>query len=245
MGAFYGLTPSQVNAAESSQWKQILRQTLADVRTAIPAFLVEDIGDDQTVTVQIAIQERVRPSKGKAQWHDIDPVIKVPVVMPRGGGYSVTLPLKKGDEGLLVFCYTCFDNWFVHGQDNAPLADNVTTPSGSQRQFEVRRHEVQDCGFIPGMWSQPHVLPAFSTDSLQIRSDDGQTVIDVSNTNGITITSDAVVQAQANGGTPQTLMTDTFFQWYKTNIQPFLVSKGYAGPGIPVAGCETTILKGQ
>ena len=171
---------------------------------------------------------------------------------PRGGGYSITLPLKKGDEGMVIFCDACIDNWWVNGQTNSPVAANTGASSGSQRQNEVRRHYVHDCGFYPGLWSQKNLLTGYSADSLQIRSDDGTTVIDVSQADGITVTTGVAIQftaptisANADAGTPQMLMTDTFYQWYKTNIQPFLVSKGYAGPAIPLTGCETTVLKGQ
>jgi hypothetical protein len=221
-----------------------VRQALDDTRCATPAFLVADLGVEtapQTVKVQIALQERVRPASGKAQWWDVPPIINVPICVPRGGGYSITLPLKKGDQGLLIFCDTCFDNWWVNGQANAPPAFNASKPSGSQRQFEVRRHHVHDCGFLPGMWSQNNLLPNYSASSLQIRSDDGATIIDVSE-NGVQLTGRAV--SAANGGAPLALVNDNFYQWYIANVQPFLVSKGYAGPPVP-AGSETTVLKGQ
>lgn len=230
-----GLTPAQLNYAEPTQWRQTIRQALDDTRCATTAFLAEDMdAAKQTVTVQIAIQERVR-TRNAAQWWDVPPIVNVPIVTLRGGGACITLPLKKGDQGLLIFCDTCFDNWWLNGQDNAPPAANVSSPSGSQRQFEVRRHHVHDCGFLPGMWSQNKALTAYSTNSLQIRMDDRSAIIDVSSS-GVAVTS--------GSGTPQALVNDTFYQWYITNIQPFLVSKGYLGPPVPI-GSETTILKGQ
>lgn len=182
-----GLTPAQVNAAESAQWKQIIKQSIADVRCASPAFLVEDMNvEEQTVTVQIAIQERVRTNSG-AQWWDTPPIVHVPVVLPRGGGFGTTLPLKQGDEGLLVFCDTCFDNWWANGQTNSPPVANwkqldrsSALPSGSQVQHEIRRHYIHDCGFIPGMCSQKNTLIDYAADSMQIRSDDGTQVIELS-----------------------------------------------------------------
>jgi hypothetical protein len=248
------LTPSQLNYAESEQWKQIVKQALVNARVATPAFLTEDLGADQTVTVQIAIQERVRVLGAAPQWWDVPPIIKVPIVTPRGGGFSLTLPLKKGDEGLLVFCDTCFDYWWGYGQQNAPVAQNLTAkgltqPSGSQRQLEVRRHHVHDCGFIPGMWSQPHVLSNYSASSLQLRSDDGLTVIDLaSGTVTVTGTNVNVVASHANvnasGGTPQFLVTHAFYNYWVTNILPFLQGLGYVGP-TPPGNSETTVLKGQ
>ena len=264
----FGLTPAQVNVAASAQWRQMIRQALADTRCATPAFLVEDMGaggEPQTVTVQIAIQERVRPPAGPAQWWDVPPIVNVPIVVPRGGGFSITLPLKKGDNGLLVFCDTCFDNWWANGQTNAPPAQNTPAlpvcPSGSQRQNEVRRHYIHDCGFIPGMWSKQDRLTNYSTNSLQIRSDDGATVIDVSEA-GVTITGpsvslsngagvtagtasgafnlEAATITAGDGGTTQPLMTQAWQQWFATYVLPH-ISTGV----IPAAPGVTTVLQGQ
>lgn len=236
-----GLTPTQVNSSEAAQWKQIVRQSLSDARVASPAFLTEDMDiAAQTVTVQVAIQERVRTAAG-AQWWDIPPITNVPIVVPRGGGFASTLPLRKGDEGLLVFCDTCFDNWWLHGQDNAPKAANVSNPSGSQTQFEVRRHYVHDCGFIPGIWSQKRLLSNYSADSLQHRTEDGSVLVDVS-TGGVRLKGPSITAD--NGGETQALVTDAFYQWFSASILPFLRGLGYTGPN-PPSNSETTILKGQ
>lgn len=257
LNPLYNLSPEQVLRAQSTQWRQIVRQALDDTRCASPAFLTENLDPvTQTVTVQVAIQERVRTNKGPA-WTDLPIIIKVPVVLPRGGGFSLTLPLKKGDEGLLVFCDTCFDFWWHNGQTNSPVASGKTAPSGTQRQNEVRRHYIHDCGFIPGMCSQPNNLSAYSTTSMQLRSDDGTTVIDVA-AGSVTVTGAQVivnastsatvispaVSVKAASGTPQFLVTADWLTWYTTNIQPFLVSKGYVGPVMP-SDSHTTVLKGQ
>lgn len=241
-----GLTPAQLNYSETSQWKQIIKQALMDTRCASVAFLAEDLDTTkQTVTVQIAIQERVRTQSG-AQWWDVPPIILVPVVLPRGGGFSCTLPLKKGDSGLLVFCDTCFDTWWKNGTSGAPkaqnLADNVPA-SGSQKQFEVRRHYVHDCGFIPGMWSQQDLLSDYSSDSMQLRSDDGQTFVDIA-PSSIELKSAAVTIG--NGGTALPLVNDNFYQWFVTEVLPYLrsLTPPFTGPN-PPTNSETTILKGQ
>ena len=171
----YQVTPSQVNRVEPAQWTQAVKHALDDARCATPAFLTKDMdAATQTVTVQIAIQERVRTTTGP-QWWDMPIIIKVPIVLPRGGGFCLTLPLKQHDEGLLVFCDTCFDFWWHNGRTNAPKAANASSPSGTQKQNEVRRHHFWDCGFIPGMTSQPNKIAAYSTDSMQLRSDSGVT----------------------------------------------------------------------
>ena len=256
----FGLTPAQVNAAASAQWRQMIRQALTDTRCATPAFLVEDMGattKPQTVKVQIAIQERVRPPQGPAQWWDVPPIVNVPIIVPRGGGFSITLPLKKGDNGLLIFCDTCFDNWWANGQTNSPAAhvaaDKVAV-SGSQRQNEVRRHYVHDCGFLPGMWSRNNNLTDYSTSSLQIRSDDGMTVIDVSETGvlitgptvalsngaGVTAGTGSGVFSIGAGGTTHPLMTAAWQDWFTTYVLPHITTGV-----IPAQPGATTVLQGQ
>lgn len=237
----FQLTPEQLVASSTSVWRQILKQYSADHRSAVPAFLAEDMDvATQTVTVQIAIQERVRTQTG-AQWWDLDPVQFVPVVMPRGGGFAQTLPLKKGDEGLLIFCDNCFDNWWVNGQNGSPPAQNTNTVSGSQTQREVRRHHFWDCGFIPGMWSQPNVLSDYSADTMQLRTDDGSVYVELADS-AVNIQAPAVVAG--NGGTALPLVNDNFYQWFVTDLVPFLTGLGYTGAPVPV-NSETTVLKGE
>lgn len=166
------LTPSQINYAETSQWKAILRQALADLRVAIPAIVQEFDAATQTVTVQIALREVVRMPAG-AQNIAIQPVYKVPVCLPRAGGFALTLPIEAGDEGMLVFCDMCIDLWWARG--------------GVQNQLERRRHDLSDCGFFPGIWNQKRLLSNYSANSAQLRSDDGSVVVDLATT-GITLT---------------------------------------------------------
>jgi hypothetical protein len=159
------LTPSQVNYAQPSQWKEIVRQAISDLRVAAPAIIEEfDVGR-QVATVQIAITEVVRnPVTGPVNT-TLPLIYNVPVVLPRAGGFSLTLPLKKGDECLLIFSDNCFDLWWTRG--------------GVQDQFERRRHDLTDCFCVPGPWSQPRVISDYSPDSAELRSDDGSVVVEV------------------------------------------------------------------
>jgi hypothetical protein len=240
------LSPLQLIRAQSTQWRQIVKQALTDARVASPAIATSDMDPaTQTVSVQIAIQEKSQGPTGLITDETIIPIKMVPVAIPRAGGFAVTLPVKQGDEGLLIFCDACFDLWWQSG--------------GVQKQNEVRRHHVHDCGFFPGMCSQPNVLADYSTDSLQVRSEDGSVVVDVSDDGVVTTVgstklavSNDEVQATAssvvaaNGGTAQALVTDAFYQWFVANVLPYLktLTPPYSGPN-PPGNSETTILKGQ
>lgn len=193
---FPSLAPEQLTFAESAQWKKILRQALVDLRVCIPAIVQSFDAATQTVSVQIAISELIRfPSGGK--YVAVPPINKVPVCLPRAGGFSLTLPLTAGDEGFLVFCDTCIDLWWQNGgQQPAPATLVDGAWQGGAPLFQPnhewrRRHDVTDCGFFPMGWSQPRVLSNYSEDSAQLRSDDGTVVIDVAEA-GVTVTAPKV-----------------------------------------------------
>jgi len=173
------MTPAQVNAAESAQWKEIVKQALFETRVAVPAIIQEFDAEKQVATVQIAIREIVRTTTGPKTLA-IAPIYNVPVVFPRGGGFVLTMPLKAGDECLLVFSDNCFDLWWARG--------------GVQDQFERRRHDLTDCFAVPGPWSQQRLVVGYATDATQLRSEDGAAVIEITATGDINITSPGTIR---------------------------------------------------
>jgi Phage protein Gp138 N-terminal domain len=180
------LTPPQLTYAESAQWKAILKQALIDLRCAAPAIVQSFDPDTQTVAVQIAMSELVKNPNGP-QWTPVNPIYNVPICLPTGGGFSVTLPIQQGDEGLLVFSDTMFDLWWQNGGIQPPAGAPLTQPN-----HERRRHDVTDCFFIPGLRNQTRLLSDYSTDSMQVRSDDGTVVVDVSLEDGLTLTAPTI-----------------------------------------------------
>lgn len=186
------LTPAQLNYAETAQWKDILRQAITDLRVSIPAIVTDFDPVKQVVGVEIAIREVVRTPSGPVDTA-IAPIYNVPVCFPSAGGFSLTLPIQSGDEGLLVFCDMCIDLWWARG--------------GIQNQLERRRHDLSDCGFYPGGRSQPRALPSYSANSAQLRSDDGSTYVEIAAgqivnivaPSGVNITGNLVVSGEVTG----------------------------------------------
>ena len=146
------------------------RQRLAEhrqsikTRVAMPGIIESFDADAQTVTVRCATRELLNLD-GDQSWVDIPPLVDVPIVFPRAGGYVLTMPIKPGDECLVVFADNCIDGWWQSG--------------GVQNQIDFRRHDLSDAIAIPGMWSQPRVLPNYSTDSAQLRTEDGSAYIEL------------------------------------------------------------------
>lgn len=138
---------------------------LADVWTSLPGKVISYDATKQTAAIQVCVQAKVLSKDGV--WSDLvlSPCEDVPVCFPGGGGFTMTFPIAAGDEGIITFAARCIDGWFQQG--------------GSQPQAELRMHDPSDGMFIPGIRSQPRKLGNVSTTKVQLRSDDGLTVVAV------------------------------------------------------------------
>ncbi len=181
-----------------------------------------------TVNVDIALNEvTIDPETGEAIPTKIVTLPMVKLATLGGGGFYITLPVAIGDECMLIFQDMCLDAAWQNGGINNP-------------QLDKRRHDLSDAICLPLRWTQKNAISSVSNTSVQIRSLDNTTHIDL--TAG-QITLLAGVVALGNG-TQQALVTDAFYQWFVTNIIPFLTSKGYVGPSPPI-NSETTKTTGS
>lgn len=153
--------------------------------TALPAIINSFDDLAMTVTAQPTIKMNVLLSDGTFSLVTLPLLVDVPVCFPGGGGYTLTFPIKQGDEALIVFSSRCIDAWWQLG--------------GTQVQTELRMHDLSDGFAIIGVRSQPRVLPSISTVAAQLRSDDGTTYVEVKDKH-ITITT-------PTGGDPSCTVT--------------------------------------
>ncbi len=160
---------------EEELYHTIMDAVSANIRNAIPGIVQSFNATEQTVTVQPAIRERVKQPDLTYKWVEIPLLVDVPVSIPRAGGFTLTLPIQKGDECVVVFLDMCMDGWFSNG--------------GVQNQAEKRRHDLSDGIAIMGVWSQPRVISSYSTSGAQLRTDDGSVFVEVS-ASGITMQGD-------------------------------------------------------
>lgn len=157
-----------------------------NLRVAVPGIIHNFDPVTQTATVQAAIREKIINPDLTQQWVELPLLLDVPIVVPRAGGYALTLPISAGDECLVVFGDMCIDAWFSNG--------------GVQNQIEKRRHDLSDAFAIIGVWSQPNRLPNYSTSAAQLRTDDGLAYISLTE-NAIDIVAPTVrVNGRTIGG---------------------------------------------
>jgi hypothetical protein len=143
----------------------------ANLWTAMPAIIDPA---KMTVSAQVSIQAEVRDEFGEWRPEAISLLVDCPVVFPGGGGYCLTFPIKQGDEALIVFASRCIDAWWQSG--------------GVQRQADFRLHSLSDGFALVGVRSVPRVPIGINTFGVELRSDDGNAVIEINDGNDINIT---------------------------------------------------------
>jgi hypothetical protein len=160
----------------------------ASIWTCLPAFVVAYDAIRQTCSVQptIAIQT-VNPQNigGPPTIINIPVIVDCPVVFPHGGGFSLTFPIQPGDECLLHVSSRCIDGWW--GQ------------SGIVQQGDLRMHDLSDCFVMVGPRALPNTLHGVSTNTVQLRSDDGQAYIEIAGGHVVNIVTPSDVNITAGG----------------------------------------------
>lgn len=160
--------------------------TLANVRTSLPGIIQSFDPDTVTCTVMIGVKAATPApfeSPESAQSVDYPLLMDVPVVFPRGGGVTLTFPVKEGDECLVVFSSRCIDFWWQSG--------------GIQERADKRVHDLSDAFVIAGPQSQVKKISGISTSAAQLRTDDGAAFVEVATGGDITATTTGNVTINA------------------------------------------------
>lgn len=121
----------------------------------------------QTAVIEIAQLQVTSISADGTQTLSPYPLLaNVPVYFPAGGGFTMTFPIAAGDECLVVFNDRQIDNWLANGAGLAPTIGRI--------------HDLSDGFAYVGVRSAPRALADVSTTAAQLRSDDGDTLVEVS-----------------------------------------------------------------
>lgn len=137
---------------------------LKSLWTAIPGIVQSVDRDKRTCEVQPAIQGLVGLQDGTTKYVDLPLLVDVPIIMPSAGGFTLSLPIKSGDEVLVIFASRCIDSWWQSGGVGVPM--------------ELRMHDLSDGFAVPGPKSVPNATPIHE-ENVQLTSDDGATYIEI------------------------------------------------------------------
>lgn len=150
---------SQVGGEQETlnQLKSLIFSTL---RVAMPGIIQSFDPDTVTATIQPALK-----GVTDGESNPVSLLTTVPVIFPRGGGCTLTFPVKAGDECLVIFADRCVDFWWQSGGVQEPADDRV--------------HDLSDAFCIVGPQSQARKISGISAGATQLRSDDGSTFFEL------------------------------------------------------------------
>lgn len=174
----------------ASTIKQGITSQLKDLHTSLPGIIQSFDAATQLATVQPAIKRVFVTREGDGDTEFLTPsnlpiLINVPVVFPRGGGFSLTMPVKPGDECLVVFCERSIDNWHETGKIRVPGA----------RRF----HSLSDATAFVGLSSIPNKIPNYDPNNMEIKKDDGSVSIKLLDNGDLEIVSQGNITATITG----------------------------------------------
>ncbi|MXF49441.1 hypothetical protein GR294_23385 [Raoultella sp. Lac2] len=160
---------SQLGSKEQAD-AQLAQAIMSAMRVSIPGIIQSFDPDAVTAVVQPAIKGAEQDESGTEVSVSLPLLVDVPVVFPRGGGCTLTFPVKAGDECLVIFADRCIDFWWQSG--------------GIQEPVDGRMHDLSDAFCIVGPQSQAKKISGISTSAVELRSDDGSTKLSLNPASG-------------------------------------------------------------
>ncbi|MEN3753726.1 Gp138 family membrane-puncturing spike protein [Mangrovibacter sp. SLW1] len=145
-----------------------MRRIMANLRVSMPGIIQSFDPDTVTATVQLAVYGKEYATDGSLVSAPVPLLVDVPVEFPRGGGCTLTFPVKQGDECWVLFGDRCIDFWWQNG--------------GIQEAVDSRMHDISDATVFVGPQSQANKISGISTSAAQLRSDDGSTYFELNPT---------------------------------------------------------------
>lgn len=114
--------------------------TQMQIHTALPARVVSFNASEQTVSIELMIEQINHNGEQLA----LPPLVDVPVKMFAYGAFMITAEPQAGDEGLATFSERCIDGWWLSSRKSVPL--------------DIRFHDLSDAFFDGGYRSKPKAL---------------------------------------------------------------------------------------
>ena len=164
-----------------SQQRVLFDRMMLGICTAIPGSIIAFDSSTCLATVRPSIQMKmVAPTDNgtlSVTYLDLPDIECVPVCLPHSvsGGLFITVPIKAGDDCLLVFSQRDISNFVQFGSNKPP-------PSGGDpKTSAVRHHDMTDAICIPGLFNIPRRILGWSDSAIEIRSFHNDNKVKVSN----------------------------------------------------------------
>ncbi len=180
------LTSETLSADPLEAFSSLATAISSSLHVAVPGVIESFDPDTVTCVVQPVVKGGAMASDGTVSTEDYPLLVDVPVVFPRGGGCTLTFPVRAGDECLVVFADREIDFWWQSG--------------GTQESVSARQHSLSAAFAIPGPRSQAQHINNISTEAAQLRTDDGSAFIELAADGNVRLVTTGKISASADAG---------------------------------------------
>jgi hypothetical protein len=132
---------------------------LSEFRVSLPCKIAKYNSSDGTVDVDILLKDQKPQSDGTVELKTFPTIQDVPIQWFRCGTAWITLPLKAGDLGKLVFTDRSLSNW------SASNKGEVVDPKS------LSMHNFDGATFEPGLYPASAAVPSPDPDNIVIHCD--------------------------------------------------------------------------
>jgi len=133
---------------------------LKDVHTMLPGQIVNFDPVEQLADIQPQLKRNI-----DGELVNLPVLSQVPIRFLKSGDFTITLPLKEGDEVALYFIERSIDNWLEDG--------------GIQSPNDFRKFDLSDAYAVPILYSQKQKITDFDPDNMVIKSTNGNSKITI------------------------------------------------------------------
>lgn len=151
------------SGSEGDYLRQIIDRQLADLHTGIPAIVESFDPATQMIECIPVIRVRKKNIAGEEYTEDRPKLVKIPLLTPyvRVLGFSMTMPIVKGDVVAITFAERGLDYWQETGEISDPPEDHG-----------ARMHDLTDGIGAVGPISLPDAIIDYQIDSTELRNKD-------------------------------------------------------------------------
>ena len=134
---------------------EALRTLKSDIFSEMRVMLPGTVERYDHTTQKASVLPSLRREYRDGEVQDMPVIEDVPVVWPRTGSASLTMPMRRGDGVMLVMSDRSLDRWKQRG--------GLVTPR------DTRKHALPDCVAVPGLYSFADPSPQDNNDDTVLR----------------------------------------------------------------------------
>lgn len=150
------------------------KDIMSKIYCALPAIVDTVNFENQTITAKPVTIMKYTNDNGVVSDFQMPLLQDVPFQCYKGGEYSITVPVKEGDECLIIFTDVDFSAWFQNG--------------GFQYAEHSFIHSYSNAMAIIGFSSEIKAIANYNPNAVEVRNSDGSEKISLS-TGNITLKS--------------------------------------------------------